>query len=543
MDAPAYAPAALLRALEAARDGLFVVGADEAVTYVNAAAADVLGAPAEELVGRPLVELRPAEGGLLQGAVAAARTTDGSASVFDGYDTGLELWLEGEATETGEDVVVALRTTDARRARDRRAQRLTEDLERALDRAHLLLRLSEAVARPRTVAEVADVVARVALSGFSATFAGIALVSPDQRTMAYVSLAPLPEETGQAWAVFPFDAHTPPSTTARTGRAHLHQSRAEALVDFPDLLPDLETAGVHALAHLPLVAGDAVLGTLAVTWPHEHALSDEERGLLSVFAGYTAQAIQRALLLEQRGHVAETLQRAMLTDLPQPDSLELAALYRTAARTNRVGGDWYDAVVSPDGATVLVIGDVAGHDVEAAARMGELRAMLRGFAADRDEPPSALLARLDRAMARLLPGSTATAVVMRVEQPDEDTGTGRRTLRWSRAGHPAPLLRAPDGTVTALRGAGDLLLGVWPEDPRGDRTVEPTVGSTVLLYTDGVVERRDLGVSEGTAALEAALAELGGLPLRELLDRLVQRLALDAEDDVALLALRLHPPR
>ncbi|MEJ5887304.1 SpoIIE family protein phosphatase [Pseudokineococcus marinus] len=539
MEAPAQAPASLLRALDSARDGLVVVDASDVVTYANQGAVAVLGGAVTDVVGHHLDDLRPAREGLLRTAIATARAVE-EPTPFDGYDSGLELWLEGEAT-AGDDgeVVLAARTTDARRARDRQAARLTEDLERALDRAHLLLRLSEAVARPRTVAEVADVVARVALSGFDASFAGIALIAADERSMSYVSLAPLPEETAEAWAVFPFTAHTPPSTTARTGRAHLHESREEALADFPDLGPDLETAGVHALAHLPLIAGDAVLGTLAVTWSEEHAMSREERGLLSVFAGYTAQAIQRATLLEQRQHVAETLQRAMLTDLPQRDGLELAALYRTAARTARVGGDWYDALDAPDGGTTLVIGDVAGHDVGAAATMGQLRSMLRGFAADRVEPPSALLQRLDRAMDRLHPGRTATAVVLHVAQPADDAPCSR-TLRWSRAGHPAPLLRRPDGEVVDLRGAGDLMLGVLPELARGDTEVALEPGATVLLYTDGLVERRDLGVREGTAALEAALAEMGDLPLPELLDQLVVRLALDAEDDVALLAVRLH---
>ncbi|WP_299037893.1 SpoIIE family protein phosphatase [uncultured Pseudokineococcus sp.] len=540
VEAGAQAPASLLRALDSARDGLVVVDACDVVLYANRGAAEVLGVVAGGVLGQHLDALPLARDGLLRTAVATARALDEPAP-FDGYDTGLDMWVQGEAT-AGEDgeVVVAARTTDARRARDRQAARLTDDLERALDRAHLLLRLSEAVARPRTVAEVADVVARVALTGFTASFAGIALLSADQRTMRYVSLAPLPEATADAWAVFPFDVESPPATTARTGRAHLHESRAEALAEFPDVGPDLETAGVHALAHLPLIAGDVALGTLAVTWAEEHVMSREERGLLSVFAGYTAQAIQRATLLEQRQHVAETLQRAMLTDLPPRDSLELAALYRTAARTARVGGDWYDAVDAPDGGTTLVIGDVAGHDVGAAATMGQLRSMLRGFVSDRDEPPSALLARLDRAMDRLLPGRTGTAVVMHVAQPPEGPDTSRR-LTWSRAGHPAPLLRRADGQVTDLRGAGDLMLGVLPEMPREDRTVDLEAGATVLLYTDGLVERRDLGVSEGTAALEAAFAELGGLPLADLLDQLVLRLALDAEDDVALLALRLHP--
>jgi serine phosphatase RsbU (regulator of sigma subunit) len=118
-------------------------------------------------------------------------------------------------------------------------------------------------------------------------------------------------------------------------------------------------------------------------------------------------------------------------------------------------------------------------------------------------------------------------------------------LRWARAGHPPPVLIGPDGDVSVLdTKSADLLLGVFPDTPREDRVVDLDCGSTVLLYTDGLVERRDRDIDEGTDALVAALRDCAGLPLEELCDRVLERLFLpDAEDDVAVLAVRLTPQR
>jgi serine phosphatase RsbU (regulator of sigma subunit) len=154
-----------------------------------------------------------------------------------------------------------------------------------------------------------------------------------------------------------------------------------------------------------------------------------------------------------------------------------------------------------------------------------------------------VLQELDRAVQGLALDTMATAVVARLEQDEELLRAGRTRLRWSNAGHPPPVVLGEDGSVTVLDGApADLLLGVEPGTGRADRVVELTRGSTVLLYTDGLVERRDRDIDAGTAQLVQVLAECAGLPLAQLCDRVLSRLFLpDAEDDVAVLAVRLHP--
>jgi serine phosphatase RsbU (regulator of sigma subunit) len=207
-----------------------------------------------------------------------------------------------------------------------------------------------------------------------------------------------------------------------------------------------------------------------------------------------------------------------------------------------IGGDWYDAFLQPDGATVLAIGDVVGHDTRAAAAMGQVRGLLRGISYASGDSPAGVLAELDRAIQGLALDTMATCVVARLEHPEDEPTAGRTALRWANAGHPPPLVLGADGTVTLLSdGDADLLLGVDPESSRADHVAVLEPGATVLLYTDGLVERRDRDIDSGTAELVAALRACAGLPLAELCDGVLRRLILpDAEDDVALLAVRLH---
>ena len=238
---------------------------------------------------------------------------------------------------------------------------------------------------------------------------------------------------------------------------------------------------------------------------------------------------------------AETLQRSLLTEPVHPEGFELAVRYVPAAREAQVGGDWYDVFDLPDGSTILVIGDVAGHDSHAAATMGQLRGLLRGIAYSGSGGPAALLTQLDGAIAGLGLGALATVLVGRLERPE---GSEAATLlRWASAGHLPPLLRGPDGEVRPLDAPrAGLLLGVDPTRPRTEQQVLLEPGSTLLLYTDGLVERRDQVFDDGVDLLAAALGDLRDLPVDGLCDALLTRLLPDgAEDDVALVAVCLRP--
>ncbi|WP_245700703.1 PP2C family protein-serine/threonine phosphatase [Geodermatophilus siccatus] len=244
---------------------------------------------------------------------------------------------------------------------------------------------------------------------------------------------------------------------------------------------------------------------------------------------------------EQRA-LSDRLQQALLTPPPEPDHLQVAVRYRPAAHGAQVGGDWYDAFLQPDGATMLVIGDVVGHDSDAAAAMGQLRGLLRALAYDNDEPPSDTLSRTEHVARGLAVSTMATVVLARVERHPDVPVAGTRVLRWSNAGHLPPVLLAPDGSTTLLETRPELMLGIDPDAPRTDHTAELRDGHTLLLVTDGLVERRDADLDEGLATMREVLRDLGETSLEELCDTLLGRmLPVDGADDVAIVAVRAHP--
>ncbi|MFP5218588.1 MAG: SpoIIE family protein phosphatase [Actinomycetes bacterium] len=308
--------------------------------------------------------------------------------------------------------------------------------------------------------------------------------------------------------------------------------------------------GVASVITVPLPGRDAVLGSLAlVNAPGSPPLSDAELAVAVEVGRRAGVALDNARLYAQQRDLATELQRSLLTDPPQPDHGQILVRYVAAAQEAQVGGDWYDAFLQPDGATVLVIGDVVGHDTAAAAGMSQLRGVLRGIAFTTGSDPADVLSRLDCAIEGLLIGTTATAIVARLEQEPADVEAGRTWVRWSNAGHPPPIVIDPLGRASVLddTAAGapeqeaDLLLGLDPTTSRRNRVVPLREGSTLLLYTDGLVERRGQSLDEGVAALLEVMDDCAGLSLDDLCDAALDRLLpQEPEDDVALVAVRLH---
>src|ERR687885_946959 len=188
------------------------------------------------------------------------------------------------------------------------------------------------------------------------------------------------------------------------------------------------------------------------------------------------------------------------------------------------------------------MGGVGGHDTAAAAAMGQVRSLLRGIAAYSDAGPAEVLRGLDSAMGVLQIDTLATAAVARFEQTDDERRRGVTRMVWANAGHLPPLVINPDGSVAELAAwKGDLLLGVDAEAVRQESVVTLDRGSTVLLFTDGLVERRDADLDAGMVRLRETLVDAAHLPLQQLLDEVLERLVDGRpEDDVALVAVRLH---
>jgi sigma-B regulation protein RsbU (phosphoserine phosphatase) len=290
---------------------------------------------------------------------------------------------------------------------------------------------------------------------------------------------------------------------------------------------------------VPLRVHGETFGALSLVNAGERSPHTEAEFALAVeVARRGALALDNSRLYSRQLRVAEVLQRSLLTE-PQPATgLQIAVRYRPAGTHTLVGGDFYDVFAQADGATVLVIGDVVGHNVEAAAAMGRLASTVRAIAYDRSGSPAQTLARVDQALSGFGFPTLATALVARLELPPGEPARAR-TLRWSSAGHLPPLLLHPDGAVERLDTPAERLLGVDEPGRRSDHEVTLGPGDTVLLFTDGLVEAGRVGIDDGLARLAGVLAESVGLPVEQLCDRLLERVVPGrATDDVALLAVR-----
>jgi hypothetical protein len=297
--------------------------------------------------------------------------------------------------------------------------------------------------------------------------------------------------------------------------------------------------GATSAVVAPLRARREVIGALTVArGGSQRPFTEQDLPLVDDLARGLALGTDNARLYQETRNIAERLQRSLLPVLPEIDHLQLAARYAASSTTAQVGGDWYDCFTLPSGDTALVIGDVTGHNLDAAIAMSQLRSMLRGIAVDRQEPPETVLRRLDMANHSLYREATATCIYGLIKGPAD----GPWELVHSSAGHLPPLLISEDGRTRFLEGGSGLLLGMDPEMPRPRANDAIPAGSTVLLYTDGLIERRDESLSHAMDRLRRHAAALAREPLDVLCDELLIGLGAGSDDDIAVLAVRPVPP-
>ncbi|WP_245886872.1 SpoIIE family protein phosphatase [Kineococcus xinjiangensis] len=563
----------LARVLETMSVGYASYDRQWLITYVNAEAERLIGMSREDVLGRNVWELFPAAvGSPIEEHYREAVATGQPVSFDAHYPDPLNAWYEIRATPTPEGLSVYFLDVTARRvaqeeaedarraAEDARgeAEAAREGAERTAQRMQLLSGVNEALAATVGLEEAVGRLARLVVPGL-AQWCIVSAVDDragedsgrGMRDLGWWHEDPALREVLERYASLRLPAlaeDAPARRALRSGQpvlvreaavqaigSALHSAEARALL--AELAP-------RSVLFLPLHAGGRVLGLLSLfsSDPERHA-TDAVVGTGLDVAARAGLALDNARLYTQQQRLAEGLQRSMLTSPPEPDHLQIVVRYRPAARAAQVGGDWYDAFLQPDGGTVLVIGDVMGHDVDAAAAMGQIRSLLRGIGYSSGGTPAAVLSSLDATMQGLGVETTATALVARVEQTAAEEREGLTRLRWSNAGHPPPVLVSPEGTVTVLDGRHPgLLLGVAPEFPRADSELAVERGSTVLLYTDGLIERRGQSLDEGLERLVGVLADLAGADLDGLCDGILERmLPASLDDDVALVAVRLHP--
>ncbi|WP_328316011.1 PP2C family protein-serine/threonine phosphatase [Streptomyces sp. NBC_00388] len=296
--------------------------------------------------------------------------------------------------------------------------------------------------------------------------------------------------------------------------------------------------GAKSVLIVPLQVRREVFGALSlVRTESAEPFGDEEISLAADLGHRAGLAVENARLYAVQLRTAEQLQLSLLPDLSGIEHLELAARYVPAREGAEVGGDWFDAFRLTDGSTVLAIGDVVGHDLSAAVGMGQLRNMLRSLAYDSGDSPAGVMRRLDGVMQGLSTTELVTGVIARIYTPP----TGPWFMHWTNAGHPSPVLTGPAGGSRLLEEGLAPVLGVDPAIEREDALTVLEPGSTLLLYTDGLIERPGEDIGRGFTRLRQHVANLAEEPLQTFCDELLARLMDGHFDDIAVLALRVPP--
>jgi sigma-B regulation protein RsbU (phosphoserine phosphatase) len=554
--------ASLAAVVEALPDGVAVLDADETICYVNPAGARLLQRPADELVRRPVRVALPELGDATVGFLRRARRTGMPVTWRCRYaPTGA--WLCATAVPAGDLVQVTFgQVGDRLTGRTPAAARNpgsgpvpAGDADGDADRARLrfLADVTEAMTESLDVGEAATQLAELVVPRLCDW--AIAVVTgddghPGEEGRAHRDPARRADvDTYRDGRMRATNPDNPMGTALLTGEpvqlVPLDEARIAPTLPTEQVRAAWRRLDTTSATIVPLRARGEIFGALAMMMcgarpPHtatQIATAVEVTRRASV-------SLDNARLYGRQLKIAETLQHSLLTPPTQtdPDHVQIAVRYRPAASHQAVGGDWYDSFQQPDGDTVLVIGDVAGHSVEAAASMSAMRSMLRALGHDRPGSPARTLTRLDRVLTGLHVESLATALVARVEQPAAQAARGLRTLRWSSAGHPPPLLLHADGRVQVLDTRPERLLGTDWTGQRSDHEAVLHPGDTLLLVTDGMIEHGRRHIDEGMSRLAAELGTLADLPVEELCDQLLDRIvAGQPDDDVALLALRCHP--
>jgi serine phosphatase RsbU (regulator of sigma subunit) len=277
------------------------------------------------------------------------------------------------------------------------------------------------------------------------------------------------------------------------------------------------------MLELALLGGVALLAVALLLWILNRVRSDAR--------AERERSLQRRQQYEQEHRVATTLQRSLLVDVPQIDAIESAARYQPGSTGLEVGGDWFDVLRRPDGIVHVTVGDVAGHGIAAAALMGQLRNAFRAYAYEHASP-AAVMSRMHR---HIGPDEMATAICIAIDPYAQE-------FAYSSAGHPPPLLRdAATGTVTRLEGAQSPVLAHVSRTPVPEARLALPNRVTLVVYTDGMVERRDQVIDAGIDRLAAELSAVEpGTTAGELADKLIRDVAAvtAADDDIALLVMQ-----
>ena len=386
--------------------------------------------------------------------------------------------------------------------------------------------------------DVADAVRTHLAVSFGASFASLALLDPSSQMVHVLQPEDLDPDISDRYTDLPLDASTPLTDAIRSGETVVVDNPAVNVRRYPHLAADTVAAGLAATASIPLREDGEVQGAIGLGWTRPLAPDTSFWARLDAVADLTASTLARTRTSDTHAEFIDRVHAQMVSTETPEDGLEVAVRYEPAGRGLGFGGDWYDIIPLGGARTAVVVGDVVGHGIEAAAKMVVVRSALKAVA-QLDTPVEDIIRLASPMIDGPKPAFVGTAVVLVVD-------TAQQCLTYSSAGHPPALVIQPDGRSQLLDEANGIVLGYPDRKPLATSVPFPP-GALAVAYTDGLVESRSAGIDEGIERLRAAAIESSGAGLDA--DELVVRLVAsaggidDLEDDVAIVVLRHRTER
>ncbi|NUW43823.1 SpoIIE family protein phosphatase [Nonomuraea rhodomycinica] len=502
---------------------------DGRVTFMTQTAADLLGGKLSELVGaRPWEVLPWLRDPVFEDNYRAAALSNQITAFTACNPRGERLAFELHSDPSGISVRIVPVPGPVRQDAPGETGHLIRPIR--ADTLYNLVHLATTLTRAVTVQDVVDLVAEQVMVVCEAQ--GMAVLLAENGRMLVVGSRNYEPEIIDHFDGLPLTAHTASQHVMITGEAEFFGSWEEMAGRHRDAVPQ---PGMAAWAVLPLIASDRPIGTVVLAYERPRVFTADERATLTSLAGLVAQALERARLYDVKHHLAEALQASLLPSaLPSVPGLDVAARYLPATRGMDIGGDFYDLIRLDESMAAAVIGDVQGHDMTAAALMGQVRTAIHAHATA-GASPGEVLFHTNRLLIDLAPDLFTSCLYVNLDLE-------RHVACLASAGHLPPLLLPPGEPARIAELPAGLLLGLDPDADYPTMELPLPPGSMLALYTDGLIEAPGIDIGEGMEALGRRLTRCAGRPLAVVAQTLIDH-ALDVQqrtDDIALLLLK-HP--
>ncbi|MFE0631138.1 SpoIIE family protein phosphatase [Streptomyces sp. NPDC058864] len=507
--------------------GCCALDLDGRVTYVNAAAADLLGSGVADLEGSRLWEAlswldHPVYEDRYRAAVIGRRPTSFTALRPPDH------WLSFQLYPDACGISVHITSAQVEPATDRCDREPRAEEARAAEQ-YQLMHLAATLTQAAGTQDVVDLVTDQLVPAFGPQ--GLALMTTEEGRLRIIGHRGYSTDFLNRYDGAPLTAVTPPGQALISGVPSFFASFADFQRAYPEAV---RYRSRDAWAFLPLITSGHPVGALVLSYDHPRPFPSTERAVLTALAGLIAQALDRARLYDTQHELAHSLQTGLLPrSLPRVPGLEVAARYRQAGRGMEVGGDFYDLIhCDTASCAAAVIGDVQGHSVRAAALMGQVRAAVHSHATAGPRPHE-VLACANRLLIDLDPGLFTSCLYAHLDLP-------RHRAHLATAGHPPPLIRHPDGRTDVLRLPPGLLLGIQPHTDYATVEIPLPSGTMLGLYTDGLVESPGTDIDETITEFARQLAQAPEQSVDALADTLIHHAGrtTPGTDDMALLLIR-----